>query len=464
MFAFRGSLDEVRMYDRVLTESEVRELADREFFALTVTSDGEGSGSVQVDPPDVICSDRCSQDYAAGASVTLPDLPDDESEFAGWDGGGCSGTAPCTVTMNRTRTIRATFDILKFALTIRKPGNGNGTMISEPMDIDCGATCSHDFDPDTVVELTAVADDDSVFVGWSGSGCSGTDTCIVTLSRNRTVKANFIRLFPLAVTLGGTQDGRVISDPAGIDCGEDCEAIYESDTRVTLTAIPGPTSSFGRWNGNGCSGSDPECRVNVNRARSIEAVFDLLRFRLRVRKTGSGNGRITSEPRGINCGGDCGQTYDIGTVVTLTAVPDNNSIFLGWEGGGCIGTGDCVVAISEALTVVARFERLFSLTVSKTRVREADGTISSIPGGIVCGDTCQQRFINNTSVTLTATPGVNARFINWQGEGCFGEVATCTVQMDRNRTVTATFAPLNLRCTSRKTARAQVRLAPPLAA
>lgn len=358
--AFTGSLDEVRMYDRVITQREVRELANRAFASLTVIFNGEGSGSVNLDPPDVTCDDTCSQDYTDGTLVTLTALPDEGSTFAGWDGGGCDST----------------------------------------------------------------------------------DTCTVTLSRHRTVTAHFVRLFPLAITLGGTQDGRVTSDPAGIDCGTDCEAIYESDTRVTLTATPGPTSSFESWNGRGCSGSNPVCRVNLNRARDIEAVFDLLRFRLRVRKTGSGNGSIISEPRGVNCGEDCGQNYDIGTVVTLTATPDSRSVFLGWEGGGCAGTGTCTVTVTEALTVFATFERLFTLTVSKTHVRDADGTATSDPTGIDCGQTCEQRFLNDTSLTLTATPGVNARLISWQGGGCSGEAPTCTVQMGRDQRVTATFAPI----------------------
>ncbi len=441
-FPFTGALDEVRLYDRVITQSEVRELSDRAFFSLTVIPEGEGAGRVNLDPPNFTCEDSYSQDYADGTSVTLTALPEEGSEFAGWSGGGCSGTQPCTVAVDRTRTVRAAFDLRTFALHVRKRGDGDGAVTSDPPGIDCGDSCSHDFEPDTVVTLVAVPDADSIFIGWSGAGCEGPDTCTVTLSRNRTVTANFIRLYPLTITLGGTQDGSVTSDPAGIDCGEDCEEIYESGTRVTLTAQPGPTSSFGRWSGSGCSGSDPECRVNVNRARDIEAVFDLLRFRLRANKSGSGEGRITSEPRGINCGGDCGNTYDIGTVVTLTATPDSDSVFLGWEGGGCSGTGTCTVTMTEDLTVVGIFERLFSLTVSKTRIREADGTVVSDPLGIDCGETCEQRFLNETTVTLSATPGVNARFVRWEGEGCSGEAPTCTVQMDRTRTVTATFAPI----------------------
>ncbi len=444
-FPFTGGLDEVRIYDRVISVDEVRALADREFFSLAVTTesaDGEGSGRVDIDPPGVTCEDRCTRDYATGTFVTLTAFPDEGSAFSGWDGGGCSGTAPCTVEIDRTRTVNAVFELPTFDLNIRKSGNGDGLVTSESPGIDCGDTCSNAYDPDTTVTLMALSDDNSVFTGWSGSGCSGTETCTVVLSRNRTVTATFVRLFPLTVSKGGTEDGTIVSEPAGIDCGEDCDEIYESGTRVTLTAQPGPTSSFDRWTGNGCSGDDPVCRVNVNRARNVTAHFEILRFRLTARKTGAGDGDVVSEPRGINCGRDCGNTYDINTIVTLTATPTNDSAFLGWEGAGCLGTGDCMVTVTERLNVNALFEPLFPLTVSKTRIRDADGTVTSAPAGIACGDVCELRYLNETLVTLTATPATNARFIGWQGGGCSGEAPTCTVRMNQARAVRATFAPV----------------------
>lgn len=39
--------------------------------------------------------------------------------------------------------------------------------------------------------LTATADSGSTFDGWSGGGCSGTGTCIVTLSSDTAVTASF---------------------------------------------------------------------------------------------------------------------------------------------------------------------------------------------------------------------------------------------------------------------------------
>jgi hypothetical protein len=57
---------------------------------------------------------------------------------------------------------------------------------------------------------------------------------------------------------------------------------------------------------------------------------------------GSGTGTVTSSPAGIDCPGDCTQTYSSNQTVTLTATATGGSTFTGW-GGDCTGTGSCVV-------------------------------------------------------------------------------------------------------------------------
>ena len=70
-----------------------------------------------------------------------------------------------------------------------------------------------------------------------------------------------------------------------------------------------------------------------------------------------GSGRVTSSPAGINCGSSCGHAYDVGTLVTLTATPDNGWTFAGWSGGVCAGTGSCVITLDQSDFVNAVFER-----------------------------------------------------------------------------------------------------------
>jgi len=90
------------------------------------------------------------------------------------------------------------------ALSVTKAGTGNGTVSSTPTGIDCGADCSELYNVGTQVTLAAIADADSVFVGWSGGGCSGTGTCTVTMDADTEVTASFtINSITVAVPNGG---------------------------------------------------------------------------------------------------------------------------------------------------------------------------------------------------------------------------------------------------------------------
>jgi hypothetical protein len=80
---------------------------------------------------------------------------------------------------------------------------------------------------------------------------------------------------------------------------------------------------------------------------------------------------------------------------------------------------------------------LYNLTVNKTGA--GNGTVTSNPAGIVCGDYCTYDFAKDTSVTLTAMPaGAQDQFTGWSGGGCSGN-GTCTVTMDQARSVSAAF-------------------------
>ncbi|HVL97633.1 MAG TPA: hypothetical protein VM266_17395 [Solirubrobacteraceae bacterium] len=77
-------------------------------------------------------------------------------------------------------------------LTVRKAGDGSGTVVSAPAGIDCGTDCTEEFARDTEVTLAASPEDGSRFEGFTGGGCSGTAaSCTVTMSEARTVTATF---------------------------------------------------------------------------------------------------------------------------------------------------------------------------------------------------------------------------------------------------------------------------------
>src|SRR2546428_12970599 len=113
------------------------------------------------------------------------------SIFMGWSGGGCTGTGPCTLTLTAATGVAAIFDLQTFALTVSKAGTGGGTVTSTPVGITCGTSCSWSYASGTLAPLTATPAADSTFDGWSGSGCTGTGPCTVTLTAATAVTATF---------------------------------------------------------------------------------------------------------------------------------------------------------------------------------------------------------------------------------------------------------------------------------
>ena len=121
------------------------------------------------------------------------------------------GTANGGVDTSATQTFTITVNLSKFALTVTKNGTGTGTVTSSPAGINCGATCTADFNAGTPVTLTAAASSTSTFEGWSGAGvdaAGGTRT--VTMDAAKAVTATFKSNTTLAVgAASGTYGGQV---------------------------------------------------------------------------------------------------------------------------------------------------------------------------------------------------------------------------------------------------------------
>ena len=404
------------------------------------------------------CGPTCAHEFPAGSDVTLNALPDQASEFTGWSGSGCSGTGPCEVTMSAAHTVTATFALLPpptHELTVAKagaPADGTVTSVAPHTGIDCGPTCSHEFPAGSDVTLNALPDQASEFTGWSGSGCSGTGPCEVTMSAAHTVTATFALLPPPTHELtvakaGAPADGTVtsVAPHTGIDCGPTCAHEFPAGSDVTLNALPDQASEFTGWSGSGCSGTGP-CEVTMSAAHTVTATFALLpppTHELTVAKAGApADGTVISAPTGIDCGPTCSHDFAAGSDVTLTATADTGSTFTGWSGSGisCSGTGTCTVALNADEIVTATFNSVpagdHALSVAKTG--NGSGTVTSTPAGIACGTTCSAAFPAGSSVTLTAAPAAGAAFAGWSGAGCSG-TGTCVVTMSADQSVTATF-------------------------
>jgi Divergent InlB B-repeat domain/Periplasmic copper-binding protein (NosD) len=156
---------------------------------FTLSASVTGSGSVTSSPSGISCGSTCSANYVAGTQVTLTATPAGGDSFTGW-GGACGGTGNCVVTMNAAESVSATFSVVDYNLDVDV--FGSGTVTSSPFGINCGSTCSASYPSGTGVTLTAAPASGYIFTGWSDA-CSGTGSCVVTMSAAETVTATFLQ-------------------------------------------------------------------------------------------------------------------------------------------------------------------------------------------------------------------------------------------------------------------------------
>jgi endoglucanase len=186
-------------------------------YALTVTKSGTGSGTVTSSVGGINCGSTCSATVNSGTAVTLTAAASSGSTFAGWSG-ACSGSnATCSVTVSAATSVGAAFNTsggTSYAVTVTKSGTGGGTVTSSSGGINCGSTCSASFASGATVTLTATADGSSTFAGWSNA-CTGTGTCVLSMTAARTATATFnssgggTAPCANAITMTSTQSGNL---------------------------------------------------------------------------------------------------------------------------------------------------------------------------------------------------------------------------------------------------------------
>ena len=184
-----------------------RDTSDLIQVVVTVAGDGWVQSDRAGLAEGIQCQQDCEEIYGIDATtpVTLTATPFAGGTFVGW-GGLCSGTgATCVVPLTQSAQVTATFSS-NLSVTVMPLGNGNGTVSSADGMIDCGAACGAVYASGTMVTLTATAASGSIFTGWQGGGCQGTDACAVTVNESLTVTATFVLMVPGDVDGDGNPD------------------------------------------------------------------------------------------------------------------------------------------------------------------------------------------------------------------------------------------------------------------
>ena len=164
---------------------------------------------------------------------------------------------------------------------------------------------------------------------------------------------------------------------------------------------------------------------------------------LSVTTSGDGDGSVSSSDDGISCDStnpelnDCSEVYEEGTQVSLTASPNEGSVFAGWTGCDSEEESTCTVTMSDERSVDAQFdpeseEAVADLGVAKSDTASGFGPDRVSSGGVVA----YQVSVGNggpddatgVTVTDTATNGTvqSASGANWTCGNPVEDAVTCT--------------------------------------
>jgi hypothetical protein len=98
--------------------------------------------------------------------------------------------------------------------------------------------------------------------------------------------------------------------------------------------------------------------------------------------------------------------------------------------------------MDQKKSVKAAFQGPNKLKVVTTFKNGATGTVTSGDALINCPDDCEELYILDTPIILTANAGVGSTFAKWTGKPCKDETTNvCTFTMEKNATVKAIFEP-----------------------
>ncbi len=405
----------------------------------------------------VNCTSDCHRDFNHNLPVNLEAVANANHRFVGWRG-VCTGDSPtCSITMSHNAEVAAIFTLIR---RVRECNNGP----NENNSGGCGTACM------------TLCEDSSFYINASGRiACRREAERTSYWTRYEAVRETYLDIpqengfwASDEITIVTTRRMHAVCSLAdkltpnnlprlragNCVCGEgEVGGIYkvccasEGTGWREVDAVRSPTQDNFLPPEGQCP---PNTRVAWTEGGTTNLVAEWRggqlmcpgpEMSLEVTVTDGGGVRSTTPGGGINCPGDCDQSFNTTTTVGLTATANANHRFVRWEGACTHNTPNCEVTISPSNAnrrVTAVFEPLAGnlLRVNITGSGRVGGT------GITCPTDCTESFPagNNITATLTPTANANYRFLRW--DGCTSVSNNiCSVRMDRSHTVTAVFEP-----------------------
>jgi len=195
---------------------------------------------------------------------------------------------------------------------------------------------------------------------------------------------------------------------------------FTAGATVTVRATPNVDYMFTGWSGAATSDSNP-LMLTITGNTILTANFKLREYPLSLEVEGSGTVKETVVSTRTD--------YPVGTVVELTAVPDEGWVFSGWEGDASSTENPLTITVNALMRLKAVFTK-----------QQFSYRVNIIGLGVVDEEIVETRSLEyGTMLQLTAIPANDkVVFKGWSGS-VSGTDKVINVPLSENIEITATF-------------------------
>lgn len=260
--------------------------------ALTLAHTGEGTLVAECEEGSgyVACAAPLSE-LPTGTEVKVTATPEAGSELTGLSGtrsaaGTCTHTATsgtCSFKIEENSSVEAAFEPAappSFELHLTTTG-GTGSGSFECEVAGTPGPCAAAYEEGTQVKVIPHEATGSKLKELTGD-CTGTGPCVLTMNAEHSVNGVFdlepvVNPTTLVAFKGGNEHGTIksLAPDSRINCGTECDAVYEEGEAVELEAEAASGSVLAGWLGcHPVVGQEQRCRVTLSgKEVDVTAVF-----------------------------------------------------------------------------------------------------------------------------------------------------------------------------------------------
>ena len=344
--------------------------------------------------------------FSYGSEASIEAIPATGYSFVSWFGHNVdSVNAPqTTVSMTQDISLSAIFEIDQFTLS---PITTTGGTITG------GGT----YEYGTMVNINAIPDSEYLFVRWEGVDITdkNSSSTTIVINQNQQITAVF-EAKPLE------EKSLILTSSPNIAGTTSGSGSYPMGLSVAISATPSTGYAFSHWSGgNFDDPNSSSTEVIIHSDSNATAHFSPLTFTLEINASLGGSGTGSG-------------TYDFGTEVSISAIPENGYHFKSWHGAGIDNP------LLETVSILMDQDLNISLSFEVNQYTLSLSTNNS--GGIVEGG---GTFTHGTTASIRALPSDGYEFLGWSGENLeSNSEKNILLSMDTNYELTANFGTLTV--------------------